>query len=723
MPLSAKATRKQLLIAKPFIGNLSLKTIRKGQNVIGSLMESHHKEQVIIKRHSFARFTGGWVLPRDLRREGVILYLHGGGYACGGIEYATGFGSMLSVRTGTRVFCAAYRLAPEDPFPAAVEDAAEAYGYLLRKGYTPDRIALCGESAGGGLCYALCLHLQQQGLPLPGCVVTISPWVNLENSGESYDTNRDIDPSMTRELLEFYADCYTARRRDPLASPLLSDLAGMPPSLIFAGSEEILLSDSVSLHEKLLAAHCHSQLHIAPERWHGYLLYGLQEDARDFDLIGKFLNQFLTREQKLRWLPLDNAAKIYPAARRNNWSNMFRLSASLTEPVDKAVLQTALDVTVRRFPSIAVRLRRGMFWYYLQELETVPPIREESSYPLTRMSRQETRSCAFRVLVHENRIAVEFFHSLTDGTGGLIFLKSLLAEYLQQKYGIHIPAEHGVLGRLEMPSEAELEDSFPKYAGAISASRKETTAWRYTGTPETAGFLNVTCFELDSSKVVELAHAHKVTVTTFLCAVTMQALQNLQAQKVPDIRRRKAIRVLIPVNLRNLFESRSLRNFALYSIPEILPRLGTYSFEEICHAIRTRMAMDNTQKHMSMMIATNVGSEKLMAVRLMPLFLKNIVMKAVFDTVGERKSCLCLSNLGAVKLPEEMKPYIQRMDFILGTQATAPYNCGIVSHDGTLYINFIRSTTEPDLEYHFHKVLQDFGLTALVRSNQREKEE
>ena len=188
---------------------------------------------------------------------------------------------------------------------------------------------------------------------------------------------------------------------------------------------------------------------------------------------------------------LDNAAKIYPAALRQNWSNVFRLSATLAEEVDTRVLQSALDVTVRRFPSMCVRLRRGLFWYYLQQLNKAPTIREESSYPVTSMTRREIRSCAFRVIVYQNRIAVEFFHAVTDGNGGLVFLKSLTAEYLQQKYGASIPATHGVLGRLESPSEEELEDSFQKYAGNVNASRKENTAWRPRGTRELDGFLNL----------------------------------------------------------------------------------------------------------------------------------------------------------------------------------------------------------------------------------------
>ena len=135
----------------------------------------------------------------------------------------------------------------------------------------------------------------------------------------------------------------------------------------------------------------------------------------------------------LHWVRLDNAAKIYPAARTRTWSNVFRVSATLDEDIDPAVLQSALDVTVRRFPSIAVRLRRGLFWYYLEEIPKAPEIMDEKPYPLSRMYFDDIRKCAFRVIVHEKRIAVEFFHALTDGNGGLVFVKTLVSEYLYQK--------------------------------------------------------------------------------------------------------------------------------------------------------------------------------------------------------------------------------------------------------------------------------------------------
>lgn len=430
------------------------------------------------------------------------------------------------------------------------------------------------------------------------------------------------------------------------------------------------------------------------------------------------------RQQKtLRWVRLDNAAKIYPAARRKNWSNVFRQSVTLTEEVDVAVLQSALDVTVKRFPSIAARLRRGAFWYYLQQVEHAPSVGSEYSCPLVFMSNDEMRRCALRVIAYRERIAVEFFHSLTDGTGALIFLKTLTAEYLQQKYGIAISLTDGVLDRTEPPREEELEDCFPKYAGKVAAGRRDTNAWHMYGEPMKDGFLNLTCFEIPVREALELAHRHGVTLTVLMSAAMMLALYNLQNEKNPNTARQKPIKLLIPLNLRTIFPSKTLRNFAMYITPQIDPRLGEYTFDEICKVIYHKMGMEITPKHMSAVIATNVNDERNPFVRLIPLPLKNAVMKAIFDSVGEKKSCLTLSNLGKVTVPKEMQPYVRRFDFVLGAQAAAPYNCGMLSYGDTLYLNFIRDIRDAELERHFWAVLRQLGLPATVQSNRDTREE
>ena len=428
------------------------------------------------------------------------------------------------------------------------------------------------------------------------------------------------------------------------------------------------------------------------------------------------------RPEDLRWMRLDNVGKIYPAAKRKNWSNVFRLSAYLTEPIDPQVLQQALNVTVSRFPSIAVRLRRGMFWYYLEQVPKAPQIQPDGVDPLTKMEFSDIRQCAFRVLYYDRRVSVEFFHALTDGNGGIIFLKTLLAEYLLQKHGVEIPCEQGVLNRQEPPKPEELEDSFLKYSGTVSHSRLESAAFHLTGTPELSGFHNLIVGTLDVGEVLKLAHQYGVTMTVLLASVMISSIISIQNEQVLRRKLQKPVKILIPVNLRKLFGSSSLRNFVLNVSPGIDPRLGDYRLDEIIKSVHHQMGQEITDKQMGSRIVANVKFEQALILKLMPLFIKNTAMKMVYDQIAESRTCITMSNLGEVKVPDAMRPFVEKFHFILTVQATTPNNCGIASYNGKLYISFIRNIKESRLERNFFTTLRQLGLHVHIESNQRSRD-
>ena len=379
-------------------------------------------------------------------------------------------------------------------------------------------------------------------------------------------------------------------------------------------------------------------------------------------------------------------------------------------------------MTVHRFPSIAVRLKRGIFWYYLEEIPNAPQISEEYSYPLIHTPFDDVRKCAFRVIHYNNRISAEFFHAITDGNGGLVFLKTLLAEYISRKYHVQIPAENGVLDRLETPHGGELEDSFLKYGGNVGKSLWDKNAFHFSGTPEPDGFCTDTTFIMDADRIVREAKKRGVTVTALLTAALVKATISAQEHAVKNPKRRKDVKVLLPVNLRNIFPSRTLRNFALYTIAGVDVRLGEYSFDELCTTIYHQMKLMITEKQLRRHISANISIEKNAIVRVMPLFIKNIAMKTAFNLVGERTSSFSFSNLGVISLPVPMSQYISRMDFVLGVQLHSPYTVAAISYNKTLYMNFIRNIKEPILEYRFWEVLRGIGIHAKVESNQKNGE-
>lgn len=418
------------------------------------------------------------------------------------------------------------------------------------------------------------------------------------------------------------------------------------------------------------------------------------------------------------WMRLDNAALIFPAVRRRRWVNAFRVSATLTEPVEPAVLQQAVADLMPRFPSMYVRLRTGVFWYYLEELETPPTVREDFAYPLTLMQDKELRTCCLRVMYFRDRIAVECFHSLTDGTGGMTYLKTLTARYLTLKHGVQIPPEEGVLDWQEAPKPEELEDSFVRNTNGVVLNDHEPDALRMTGT-RVYDFLYLTTGVIPTDALLEAAHRYHSTVTVFLAAVLEESILEYQAERCPNRKKRKPVKVTIPINLRRLYGSKTLRNFVLTLNPGVDPRMGDYTLEELCKIMAAQLAAEGTPQQMAGRIAANVTPQQIAVIRAVPLWLKNIIMGIIYTQRGETKGCINLSNLGAVRLPAPMTPYLRRMEFIIGPQRTYPNNCSIASFGGETYVNIIRNIREPELERRFYSRLVELGVPVSIETNQR----
>lgn len=424
-------------------------------------------------------------------------------------------------------------------------------------------------------------------------------------------------------------------------------------------------------------------------------------------------------KRRARWYALDNSAKIYPAARTKHWVNIYRISATLTEAVDVDILQSALADIKRRFPSICVRLSNGMFWYYVEELKQAPPVKEEGPHACRMMPFSEVKKCAFRVLYYKNRVSVEFFHSLTDGTGAMIFLKNLVARYLENKYNIEIPHECDILDITMRAKDEELEDSFLKYSRRISAGRKDSDAYMIKGTPITEDFTPLITGIIDVNEIKAKAKEKGVTITTYLCGVMISSLQEIQESEDKPLKSRKPIKILVPVNLRNFYPSKTLRNFALYITPGIETKMGHYSFDEILKALHHQMGCELTEKNMNARMVTNVKDEKNILLRIVPLFIKNAVMKFVYNLSGERKSSITITNLGDIKIPNPMKSYVEGFDFILTPQHLQPGSCSVLSYNGKMYVNFIRKIKESELERIFFTKLVKNGVHVKIESNRR----
>lgn len=263
---------------------------RAGQELLGRLAAPMIGME--LENFDLAGMPAAWVRPdRSHDRRRAILYCHGGGYTSGNLGYARPLAAKLAAVTGWEVLSFEYRLSPEHPFPAAAEDAMKAWDYLMYQGFGSRDIMVAGDSAGGNMALVLCHRLKAAGRRLPARLVLMSPWTDMTASGKSYTERTDIDPMITMDYIKAVRGVYAPDRdlTDPMLSPLFGDFTGFPPTLVQAGTNEILLSDSIRLRDRMLAAQVPCKLEVWHDMWHVFQMFPLKRANEAMESIGRFL--------------------------------------------------------------------------------------------------------------------------------------------------------------------------------------------------------------------------------------------------------------------------------------------------------------------------------------------------------------------------------------------------------------------------------------------------
>lgn len=323
-----------------------------------------------------------------------------------------------------------------------------------------------------------------------------------------------------------------------------------------------------------------------------------------------------------------------------------------------------------------------------------------------------------RVFYYGPRISIELFHALADGAGALVFLKTLVAEYLRLG-GVEVPCTEGVLDPAEPPDPEEWEDAYPRYATSRARrSLKAGPAYSYTGTPEPFYTLNVIMGFIPVDKVHAAARRYGVSITEFLAAGLIQAL--MVRQRSEGRRREKPVALVVPVNLRPYFPSRTLRNFILTARPFIDPELGDYTFAEIASQVHHYMRLHVTRQEMAAYITRNVSLQRSPLLRLIPSPLKNLGMAVGFRTLGEKPYSTTFTNPGVFRVPPEMEAHIRRVEMVLGQSYSGRTNCAAISMGNTLALSFSGTMRERDLERDFFRWLVREGVPVKIISNRKD---
>ena len=447
------------------------------------------------------------------------------------------------------------------------------------------------------------------------------------------------------------------------------------------------------------------------------------------------------RDEAGEWYTLDNAASIMPAVTNEIISGLFRLEAEVDAPVDIEMMKSALDLTVRRMPYFNVILRRGVFWYYFESCHSSPPIYTDSPNPCQQWNINRRGTRMFRVRCEKKRIAVEFSHALTDGTGGVAFFKTLLAHYFILK-GIDpladltegkwsdilvsetINRSNRVSDRegasnTEPPTDTsllseEFEDAYQRYfPEGLPFPKTSPKAFHLSSKTLSRGQYRVITGILSTSEALALAKELDVSLTELMNAVYLDALQHIWYATKPHPRA-PLVAVEVPINLRNLFPSRTFRNFSLFVLINEDMRLGMRSFEELVERTHYQMKLEYDRWSIAKHLSRNAGSLRIIAVRLVPLCVKDVFARIFFAKFGESMLSGFISNLGSLKMPPGFAAHIQTIGFIPAPSLTTLTNASMVSWEDQLVVNFGSLAQSRELERLFFRRLRSLGLHVSV---------
>ena len=408
------------------------------------------------------------------------------------------------------------------------------------------------------------------------------------------------------------------------------------------------------------------------------------------------------------WFRLDDAAKIYPLSMKHGQMSVFRLAAVMKEPVKPELLQIALHFTIQRFPGFATTVRKGFFWHYLDQTKRRYCIQPETDIPVRPLKIAASGSQSFRVLYYENRISVEFFHILTDATGGMCFLKTLLAEYLRL-LGVGCPCGDGILDVTKPPLAGENENAFPAADRRGKGSGlTDRASLQLSGKLAPVRPCRILHFEMDAEKLREAAKSRNATVTAYLLGLLF--LAGRRATEAVG----GSFNIQVPVNMRKFYPSPTLRNFSMYcGIRLNLEQVTT--LDDILPEIQRQLTEKTSREAMTEMIHSS--TRLVNSVRFVPLFIKAPIARLIYGFLGDKIFSNTLSNLGVVLLPPDMESRVDHLEFLLGTLVSNRAGCALVTCGGKAVLTIAKQTADPSLEEALCRLLDEDAVRYAVKGS------
>lgn len=401
---------------------------------------------------------------------------------------------------------------------------------------------------------------------------------------------------------------------------------------------------------------------------------------------------------------IDNSALLYLAQMRRDHTNVYRFSMTLTEPVCPKLLQKAADRVYTRFPTIFAGIRPTLFSYSVFPAASAPGIRKDPGL-LKTMDQEEMKQCAYRIYYHDCEISIEVFHAMTDGFGAIASFRTLTAEYLRLRYGISVPEQQIMLEQGEPDWKEELRDAYLDHAQERPFSDPNRQAYQLTG-EDRDWQVKTSVAYFSTGELLQAAKKSGVSLTAMLSGILAEAIMELQRKK--DMQKQKPVRIMIPVDLRKQFPSKTLRNFILYALPTLEVYETDLPRRERLRRFQEQIRQQTEKARLEPQISRNVRLQCNLLFSSVPRGLKCLLLRLVYCFFGETNSSITMTNLGPVLLSEEMKQYVEHIEVHLTPRRHSPYNCGLISCGDTTSISITRFGALPELEPLFFSKLQSF---------------
>lgn len=419
--------------------------------------------------------------------------------------------------------------------------------------------------------------------------------------------------------------------------------------------------------------------------------------------------------QPKQWKKLDNAAKIFPPTSTGKDTKVFRFACELYDYIDADLLQHALDRTIKRFSYYRFVIRKGLFWYFFEESSTPPLVKEESEPPCSKIYNVDVPQLLFEVTYYKKRINLEVFHALSDGTGAMQFLKTLVTYYLTEKYA---HALHDDIPTIQYDaSQGQMvNDSFSKYYSKekIKGKKKDKRAYRMKDIrlPENRIGVIEGCVQV--KEMLSLVRRHGATVTEYLTAALIHSIH--QTMRVTD--EKLPVTVSIPVNLRNFFPSESSRNFfGVINVSHNFKQQG-HEFTDILEGVKQSFKLQLTRENLGQIINRFTSLEHNVATKIVPLAIKIPSLK-VAGLVADMGVTAAISNIGKIDLPPQLRDYVRLFDVFSSTQKLQICLC---SYQDNMVISFTSPFVNTDVQRCFFRLLTREGIEVELNTNLEQKE-